>query len=336
MRNKYFLFLLLILFTAVPFAHAQTTTTTTSNVSIFFVACANQGVIELSGQMQSGYDIYFQMFSGPAGSGAALSTLRQVVVNGAYTFSEVVPYTGGQTVPGGGVASVKVLIARETDASRSIFDTLVNDVQDGCAQPQLPPGTSTDLGEDGTATTAATPGSGILSPFGGELNPGIPAEPLVKIGARNPEGRTANPGLIFAECDRYPLANPGILYDTDDFVVFWSWFAKTPAQVQDHINHAIYSVKLNGEIFPNVERSEITRRGNTYWVFYVVRLGRFWRPGEYGIEYKLSWDRKITDGFNEYGPGTANETEGSTCTFNILPNPYGIAVAHVAPPMPQP
>jgi hypothetical protein len=52
-------------------------------------------------------------------------------------------------------------------------------------------------------------------------------EPLVKIGARSAQ-RSQTAGLIFAECDRYPLTDPGVLYDTDDLVVFWSWFAKTP------------------------------------------------------------------------------------------------------------
>lgn len=315
----------------------ETTSTTegpTSNVSIFYVACETQGVIELSGEMQPGFDVYFQLYSAAGGGGAAVSTLRRVQVNGTYTFSEVVPYSDGITLAAGAVGSVYVAIARESDASSTVFETTVNDLQDGCAEPTIPPGTSTDLGVEVTEEPVAVQGSGVLSPFGGEVNPGQPAEPLVKIGARREPGRSATAGLIFAECDAYPLTDPGLLYDTDDLIVFWSWFARTPQQVQQHIDNAIYAVTLNGQPFPNVERTAITQRGRNYWVFYIARMGRFWRPGGYGIEYRLSWANPISDGFDDFGPGTENESIYSTCTFTVRPNPYGVAVSHAAPPIP--
>jgi hypothetical protein len=321
---------------------AQQTTTQTqgpqSTVAIFYIACNDRGVVELSGEMQTGFDVYFQLFSAPEATGVPLSSMRQVSVNGSYTFSEVVPYTSGATVATATVGSIKVTIARESDATRSVFTANVNDLQDGCANPTLPPGTSTDLGSPTDTALQGTPlpGSGILSPFGGELNPGRPAEPLVKIGARAPVGRSDTAGLIFAECDAFPLSHPGLLYDTDDLIVFWSWFARTAAQVQDHIDHAVYSVKLNGETFPFVERSDITQRGRNFWVFYVARIGSGWNPGQYGIEYKLTWDAPTTDGFDDFGPGTENEVLGNSCTFDVLPNPWGIAVNHIAPPIPRP
>src|SRR5690606_16576614 len=116
--------------------------------------------------------------------------------------------------------------------------------------------------------------------------------------------------------------------------VFWSWFAKTPAEVQQHIDNAIYAVTLNGQPFPYVEVSPITQRGRNYWVFYIARIGRFWRPGDYGIEYKLSWANPISDGYADYGPGTENESDYSTCTFRVQANPYGLAVSYAAPPIP--
>lgn len=306
----------------------------TSNVQIFYVACENQGVIELSGEMQSGYDVYFQLFSAAEGTGVPLTGLRRVQVSGSYVFSEVVAYSEGLTVPVGSVGSVYVAIARESDSSRTIYETNVNDYQDGCAEPQTPPGTSSDVGEATEADSEAevAVGSGILTPFGTELNPGYVSEPLVKIGARTPVGRTANPGLIFAECDKYPAANPGILYDTDEIIIYWSWFAKTAELVQEHIDHATYVVTLNGEFFPYVERSEITKNNGDYWVFYTARVGNNLNLRSYGIVYDLSWDMPISDGYDDYGPSTAHEREYSTCTFEIQANPWEIYVNHIDPP----
>ena len=69
--------------TTTPVPTQQTTTTTTtqatqtpSSVNVFYVACENQGVINFDGTMQPGFDIYYQLFSGPNGSGTALTSLR--------------------------------------------------------------------------------------------------------------------------------------------------------------------------------------------------------------------------------------------------------------------
>lgn len=315
---------------------ATNTTAQQSTVSIFFVACGDKGIVELSGNMRPGYDIFYQVFSQAGGGGKPLTSLRQVSVNGTYAVSDTAPFENGATLPSGGVASVKVLIARESDSSRSVFSTTVNDLQDGCVTPKNPTGTATNLGTSGpVAESTQTPGSGVLSPFGGEVNPGSASEPPVKIGAREIPGRSNTPGLIFAECDNYPLTNPGVLYDTDDLVVFWSWFAKTSKLVQDHIDHAQYQVTLNQEAIPNVQISPITQRGRNFFVFYVAHLGRFWQPGGYGIEFRLSWDQKISDGYADYGPGTTTENVYSTCTYQVQPNPWGLSVVHIGLPFPK-
>ena len=112
------------------------------------------------------------------------------------------------------------------------------------------------------------------------LNPvySRPPEQFVHIGARpsrtDANLRTANPGLIFAECQDVEGADPGLLYDTDEIRVFWSWFAQTSHQVRDHINNAQYGVTLNGQTFPIVQRSNIKQipDSENWWVFYTVNL----------------------------------------------------------------
>ncbi len=294
-----------------------------SNVQIFFVACENQAVINLTGSMDAGFDVFYQVFSGAGASGTALTSLRQVQVNGQYAVSEQIAYTGA-TVPAGSVASVRVSIARESNPNSATYTTTVDDIQDGCANPQNPTTTSVDAGS-GVTTTAAT--GTIRSPFGGFINPNVAAtpEPIVVIGARTVlvEGRSATPGVIFAECDNFlPQAAPGLLYDNDNIVIFWSWFARTAQQVEDHIAQAQYEVSLNTAPLISVQVSPIERRGTNYWVFYTANIGRL-KPGRYGIEFKLSWKQAISDGYDEFGPGTDNPSQNSTCTFEIKQNPDG-------------
>ncbi len=329
----------MMLMAMVGTAYAQTTTTPTatpsaptSNVAIFYVACLDKGVVNFSGTMRTGYDVYYQIYSGVGGTGTALSTLRRATVDGTYRYSEVVKYTGG-TVAVNQTGSVKVTIARESSPDNPIYSTTVNDLQDGCATPQNPLGSSTDLGSQTTPTVTYTP---IYSPFGGFLNPGYTppgAGPLVVIGARDfSPTRQQTPGLIFAECNQYPIAKPGLVYDTDNVVLFWSWYAKTPEQVQQFIDNAIFEVGYFGSnpFMQPVVRSEIQQRGKNWWVFYTVNLGNV-RPDTYYIKYTVRWDVQIDDGYQLYGPGTAVTRIDNNCDFSVEPNPQGQKVSYSFP-----
>lgn len=319
-----------------------TTTTTTSNVAIFVVICENQAVVNLSGTMQSGYDLYFQVFAGAGTTGAALSNLRQVAADGVYTFSEVVTYPEGQTIPFQGIGSAYISIAREGNSESTIYETTVDDLQDGCSDPQNPIGVSNDTGSNATTTGGTitqSPGtnssgtSTILSPFGGVVNPNYIPPPEagdVVIGARDEfvEPRQETPGLIFAECNDYPVTVPGIVYDTDNVVVFWSWFASTEEQVQDHIDNVNYGVAYYQRVeLPNVVVSPIQQIDGNYWVFYYSVLGHL-RPGQYYLEITVDWDAPITDGYDNYGPDTENTFMTSGCGFRILPNLQGTEVQY--------
>lgn len=300
----------------------------TINFTVFI--CEDRAVVSFNGFMQAGFDIYYQIFNA---ANVPLTPLRQVNVSGNYSFSESVRYDNNQTVPFGGAGYMTVSIARETDPSRSIFSSRANDIQDGCVEP--PPstgGSSANVGGittgDDTAPGAAlgTPNT-ILSPFGGFLNPDYTPRrpPLVTIGARDPlPVRQQTAGLVFAECNQYPVAFPGLIYDTDDVTVFWSWFASTPELVQEHIDNAIYEVGYFGSnpFIQPVQVSEIQQRGRLFWVFYTIPLGKV-KPGFYTVSFRLSWREAISDGFEEFGPGTENERIISNCDFRVFANPEG-------------
>lgn len=336
-----------------------------ASVFFFFAACENQAVIDLNGTMEAGYDVYVQVFDQLGGQGQALSSLIRVSVSGDYQVSVTVPFANGRTLLLGQFASAAIRIGRETDPESTQYTGTIDDVQDGCVEPAYGAADTDDAGGGGntSSTPLIDPATGqvivqgelissanIFTPDGGVLNDvySFPQEAVVQIGARPSQvqstqqitGRSTDAGLIFAECDQYPRANPGRLFDTDNLRVFWSWFASTPEQVQDHINNAQYEVFLSSpyafrQVFPNVLVSQIVERedGNFY-VFYTANLGDGFRPGDYKIDFYLTWDEAINDGYDDYGPNTANPSITSSCSFELELNPFGIRTTLDNPTVP--
>ena len=309
------------------------TTEPQSTVSIFVVICEGQAVMNLSGTMLAGFDVYYQIFGGAGGTGDALSTLRRVNADGDFDFSEVVTYPEGSTVAAGGIGSAYVSISREGAPDSSAYNEFVDDLQDGCADPLNPLGVSTPSDGSVTSSDDGTRGPGtntggtstILSPFGGVLNPNYipPEKPIVQVGPREEFvfPRQETPGLIFAECDAFPVAEPGIVYDSDNTVIYWSWFTDTLEQMEDHIANVDYSVTYYQTLpLPNVIRTEPRLINGNYWTFWYAQLGNL-RAGQYYIEYKVRWDAPVFDGFANYGPGTENELLLSGCSFDVRENP---------------
>lgn len=303
-----------------------------NSVNAYFVACNDKAIMNLSGTMLVNFDVYYQVFNA---AGTALTGLRQVSVAGDFSVSDTAPYSNGATLPAAQSASAKVIVARETDSSRVDFDFTVTDVQDGCANPQFTTTTATDTGGADTTTSTST-GSGvlyginrsILGPNGTTLNPNLQTEAQVVVGARQTDRyRSDTPGLIFAECDSFPLATPGTIYDSDSVTIFWSWYTRTLTEMQDHLAHAIYRVELNTAALPMTTRSEPVRRDGKYWVFYTATVGNL-RPGHYEVGYSVNWDQAVNDGYNDYGPGTARPFTNSICNFDITPNPDGTSVTY--------
>jgi|GEM_PF-395780 len=329
--------------------------TPTTNVNYFFVVCDNRAVLDLDGIIGRNLDVYVQVFRGFGASGAALTNEVRVQIDGTFQSSSVLEYNGEEMLLLGTLGSAKLRIANETTGTTT-FETTVDDAQDGCSEPQYTSTTIDGTTASSTGTIVGTPvvdpvtnvtriivgDSGIFKPDGSMLNLiyAIPKEEVVQIGVRpseieNLEGRTSDPGLIFAECDSFPASKPGRLFDTDNLTVFWSWYAKTPEQVQDHINNAMYDIQINGQSATKVSISEIKQLSDgNYWVFYTANLGDAWQPGDYQVGFHLFWNNPINDGFDDYGPGTAIERFDRTCTYTIEPNPFGQYVGYKNPTIP--
>ncbi len=327
----------LLLFALALTSQAQDDNNYSSTIDWFYSACEDRMVVDLHGTIQAGYDIYYQAFDLFGGNGTAITALRRVSVNGDYSTAQVVNWLGRSTRALGTPISVVFRIGRENDPDDTIFQEASDDYLGDCEEP------GSTLEEDQTLGTGDIIGSsGVFTPDGGLLNPifYVAPEPLVQIGARPSEnvtpGRTADPGLIFAECADVDGADPGVLYDNDPIRVFWSWFAKTEAQIQDHITNALYIVRLGGQDIPDIQVSEIKQIPGSlnWWVFYTVNLGDKWKPGRYGIDFNLRWANPISDGYEEFGPGTAIELLDSGCLFVIERNPWDIPVIHEQPSLP--
>lgn len=150
-----------------------------------------------------------------------------------------------------------------------------------------------------------TPGLGQAPPVG------TPRKPFVR-----------TPNDVLAYCDK-----PGgqgeprkTLNEGTEVSLWWSWWAITPEQLDDHIKQSEYEIKVDGQPITNwrnfqtsVQRSSADGR---YHVFWFVPIGKP-STGEHRVEFKLTWKQKISDGLQEFGPGTAQETDSGSCIFTI-------------------
>jgi hypothetical protein len=284
-----------------------------------FFACTDSVIMTMTGSLLSGYSAFWQAFAGPGGTGTALTSVRQVDASGDFTYTERVANPAGVTTADGGTASAKVFVARSGNPAAIDFEFIVADINDGCSSG-IPTGsitTSVDTGATSGGTTTGSNARNLLAPNGLVLNPNLRTEAEVVVGARPSDTfRSETPGLIFAECDGVPLALPGLVYDSDNVVVYWSWFTRTEEQMNQHLATALYSVGMNGATFNPVQLSAPVRRDGNWWVFYTAEVGNL-RPGHYEVGYQLTWTEPVNDGFDDYGPGTDNPIETGTCNFDV-------------------
>lgn len=338
MRSLKVLLNLFLFVTALIASQAQDDGGYASTVRWYYSACEDRMVVDLQGKMQAGYDLYYQAFDRFGGLGDPLTELTRVDVDGDYAVSQAVHWLNDATRALGTPISVVFRIAQESDPDSTLFQEPSDDFLGECHEP----GETLIVTEEMSVPEDMISSANVFRPDGAYLNPVYrrPLEHLVHIGARPSEtdnrDRTANPGVIFAGCLDAQGADPGLIYDTDELKIFWSWFATTRDQVQDHINSAQYLVKIDTQPIPDFQISEPKRIPGdpNYWVFYTVSLGDKWRPGGYVISFVVTWSNPITDGYDDFGPGTANERLESGCRYAIRKNPYGLDIMPERPKYP--
>ncbi len=126
---------------------------------------------------------------------------------------------------------------------------------------------------------------------------------------------------VLAYCNNTSLGSPPPtnLAAGSTIDIWWSWFAQTEAQIQDHIANAIYEVAIDGVPLANWReyRTSIRQESdNNYYVYWYVPAGPL-TSGQHEITYRVTWREAISDGYASFGPGTSNPVETGSCTFLV-------------------
>ncbi len=128
--------------------------------------------------------------------------------------------------------------------------------------------------------------------------------------------------FIFALCDNPALGGtsaPRDLAVGSSITIWWGWVVSEPIYITQHEEAVTYEVTINGVEIPNWRNygGEAEAVGNSYVKNWYVPAGILDTPGLYRVEFRASWSRVITDGYDRFGPGTANVTQTGSCTFTI-------------------
>jgi hypothetical protein len=157
----------------------------------------------------------------------------------------------------------------------------------------------------GTADSIPTSSAPIIAPT-------TSGEPIVQ-----------NRTLVLAICDdaQQRLPAPTNLGAGSTLQLYYRWFARTETQVQQHLDNAIYSVRINDQavssqrfVFTPIQLRDDGNHTSD-WFTVIGPLD----AGTYQVEFSLSWTQQIFDGYEYYGPGSRlpNVTQTGTCTFVV-------------------
>src|SRR5207244_4356427 len=99
---------------------------------------------------------------------------------------------------------------------------------------------------------------------------------------------TALRGDVLAYCESPTSGEPRKGFpDGTAITVYWSWFARTPEQIRDHLGYVEYDVRVDGRVLGNWRSfgTEVLRVRDRYYVYWYVPIGMP-TPGEHKIDYK--------------------------------------------------
>lgn len=125
---------------------------------------------------------------------------------------------------------------------------------------------------------------------------------------------------LYVNCDAPPrgsLRAPTNLAAGSTPEIWWYWYARTEAQIADHLAAAVYEIKINGQPLRRpMDFAQPVRKSGDYVVDFFYPTGEL-AAGTYKIDYRVTWRQQIYDGYNFFGPGTNTLSETGTCTFVV-------------------
>lgn len=143
------------------------------------------------------------------------------------------------------------------------------------------------------------------------------AEPSADEPPTETQAAEGNRVEVLAYCRQKGIRPPAIT-TADNVYIEWSWFVSRPELMDQHLENVTYEVRLDGELLDDWEQyaEEMKLESGvwiTYWYYPVGRL----EAGDHQISYRVTWDETITDGYGNFGPGTARESETGDCAFTV-------------------
>lgn len=231
-------------------------------------------------------------------------------------------------------AAVTRTPAAETEeAVASVSPTGVAPAVDVTTTANLPVINTTGVFQTVTALAAGVNGSRTPSPQTTAVaigatstlpNAGIPTTTPGTSAAPTPQtgGSSVQQGVdVLAYCDNLAFGSPPPrnLAANSRIDVFWGWYARTPDQLNQHLDNVVYEVRVNGALLEDWRQYASTIRqesdGN-YHIYWYVPSDPL-PSGQTVITYKVTWTQPITDGYASFGPGTNRLSEEGTCTFTV-------------------
>jgi SH3 domain-containing protein len=177
--------------------------------------------------------------------------------------------------------------------------------------------TATALAGGSSIATAPANGTPAGGPTGGPIN--VTAVPT----SGTPGSTTVRNGVsVLAYCDDPTIGSPPPtgLAAGSTIRVWWRWQAKTADQVQQHIDAAVYDVRLDGvalQDWRTYRTANISQLASgDFYVDWLVPAGPL-SSGAHQISYTVTWTTAINDGYASYGPGTSIVQQTGSCNFTV-------------------
>ncbi len=200
----------------------------------------------------------------------------------------------------------------------SAFELTATAIMRGAGFVTPTPGSFVNTVTAPTATPSVTPGSASTAQPGTRQ----PTGPTLTPPPTSASSRTYGNLQILAECNTAGarFRPPNDIGSGSTVFIWWEWFARTEQQVNDHISAATYEVRLNDLVLENWAQyvQPVQQQGDLYFASWVVPVGQL-PAGTYQVSFRVTWSRQIDDGFDRFGPGTANTVLESGCTFTVNP-----------------
>ncbi|MDX2159939.1 MAG: SH3 domain-containing protein [bacterium] len=163
------------------------------------------------------------------------------------------------------------------------------------------------------------PATAAGGPTGGPILTGTATTSAPGSVSANPSARQGVDVLAYCDNPVFGEPPPRDLSSGATIDVWWRWIASTQEQVQQHIDNAIYTVTLDGvtlDAYRQYRTSIRQRADGQYEVDWLVPSPPL-PSGTHTITYNVTWRTAISDGVQQFGPGTATVSERGTCTFVV-------------------